>query len=192
MNIVAERFILQNNQCKVTIKEIQPECWKEETYTQILNPAEYTRNDFTKAFSVYIDLYDHDIMLAIIGSYMSAVEDCALLDGHVLTVMMNEQFFKINVLDGTVIDYTALDVFGSNFALYKIDRGYVVYGEIEILFLNENFEKTASFSGRDIFVSISGKNPFTLTRDTVQLYDFEDNYYEIDFEGKIIHEHKAK
>lgn len=192
MNIVAERFILQNNQCKVTIKEIQPECWKEETYTQILNPAEYTRNDFTKAFSVHIDLYDHDIKLVIIGSYMSAVEDCALLDGHVLTVMMNEQFFKINVLDGTVIDYTALDVFGSNFALYKIDRGYVVYGEIEILFLNENFEKTASFSGRDIFVSISGKNPFTLTKDTVQLYDFEDNYYEIDFEGKIIHEHKAK
>lgn len=192
MNMVAERFILQNNQCKVTIEEVQSGCWKEETFTQILNPAEYTRNDFAKAFSIHIDLYDHDIVFAIIGSYMSAVEDCALLEDHVLTVMMNEQFFKINVLDGTVIEYTALDVFGSNFALYKIDRGYVVYGEIEILFLNENLEKTASFSGRDIFVSISGKNPFTLTKDTVQLYDFEDNCYEIDFDGKIIHEQKAK
>lgn len=192
MNMVAERFILQNNQCKITIKEVQLEHWKEETYAQILNPAEYSRNDFAKAFSIHIDLYDHDITLAIIGSYMAAVEDCALLDGHVLTVMMNEQFFKINALDGTVIDYKAHDVFGSNFALYKIEHGYVVYGEIEILFLNDNFEKTASFFGRDIFVSISGKNPFTLTENTVQLYDFEDNYYEIDFEGKIIHEHKAE
>lgn len=132
------------------------------------------------------------MLLAIVGSQMSAVDDCALLDGHVLTIMMNEQFFKINVLEGTVVDYKELDVFGCNFGLYKIDRGYVVYGEIEILFLNEDFEKRASFSGRDIFVSISGKNAFTLTKDTVQLYDFEDNYYEIDFEGKVVHEHKAR
>ena len=191
MNTVEDHFILQNNRCKVTIQEIPSDRWNAQAYNQILNPAEYTRNDFAKAFSIHIDLYDHDIMLAIIGSYMSALDDCALLDDQILTVMMNEQFFKINVLDGTVIDYKSLDVFGSNFALYKIDRGFVVYGEIEILFLNENFEKTASFSGRDIFVSISGKTPFTLTNDTIQLYDFEDNYYEIDFTGKVIHEHRA-
>lgn len=188
---MADRFILQNSQCKVTIEEVHPDCWNEENYCQILNPEEYSLNDLAKAFSINIDLYDREITLAIVGSYMSGVDDCALLEGNLLTVMMNEQFYKINVTDATVIDYKALDVFGSNFGLFKIDKGYVVHGEVEILFLNENFEKRASFSGRDIFVSISGKNAFTLTKDTVQLYDFEDNYYEIGFDGKIVHEHRA-
>ena len=134
-----------------------------------------------KSFSIF----------AIIGSHLSHVDGCALLDDQFLIIMMNEQFFKINVLDGTVVDYKALDIFGCNFAIFRIERGYVVHGEIDILFLNEKFERNAGFSGRDIFVSISEKNPFMLTEDTVQLYDFEDNYYEINFEGKLINEHTA-
>lgn len=50
---------------------------------------------------------------------------------------------------------------------------------------------TASFSGRDIFVSASGKEAFTLTKDTVQLYDFEDRYYELDLEGSLLNERAA-
>lgn len=186
---MSDQFVLQNAKCKVTIKEIQYGDLKTGSYRQILNPSHYTNDELTKVFSLLIDLYDHDIMLALIGSHLSDVEGCAVLDGHSLIVMMNEQIFKINVLDGTLIDYKTLDIFGSNFALFKIDKGYVVHGEVDILFLSESFEITASFSGRDIFVSISGKKAFTLTKDTVQLFDFEDNYYEIDFEGKIINEH---
>ena len=188
---MSNQFILQNAKCKVTIKEIQYGDLKAGSYHQILNPSNYMNDELTKVFSILIDLYDHDILLATIGSHLSDIKECAVLDGHSLIIMMNEQFFKINVLDGTLIDYKALGVFGSNFALFKIDNGYVVHGEIDILFLSENFEKTASFSGRDIFVSISGKKAFTLTKDTVQLFDFEDNYYEIDFDGKIINEHTA-
>ena len=188
---MSDQFVLQNAKCKVTIKEIQYGDLKAGSYRQILNPSHYKNDELTKFFSVLIDLYDHDIMLALIGSHLSDVEGCAVLDGHSLIVMMNEQFFKINMLDGTLINYKTLDVFGSNFALFKIDNGYVVHGEVDILFLSESFEITASFSGRDIFVSNSGKKAFTLTKDTVQLFDFEDNYYEIDFEGKIINEHTA-
>lgn len=188
---MSDQFILQNTKCKVTIKEIQYRDLKAGSYRQILNPSNYTNSELTKAFSIHINLYDQDVMLATIGSHLSDIEDCAVLNSQALIIMMNEQFFKINVLDGTLIDYKALDVFGSNFAIFKIDNGYVVHGEVDILFLNENFEIISSFSGRDIFVSISGKKAFTLTKNTVQLYDFEDHYYEIDFEGKIVNEHAA-
>lgn len=188
---MSDQFILQNAKCKVTIKEIQYGDLKAGEYHQILNPANYTDRELTKVFSVLIDLYDHEIMLALVGSHLSDIEGCAVLDGHSLIVMMNDQFFKINVLNGTLIDHKALDVFGSNFALFKINNGYVVHGEVDILFLSESFEITASFSGRDIFVSISGKKAFELTKDTVQLYDFEDNCYEIDFAGNIINERMA-
>ena len=43
-----------------------------------------------------------------------------------------------------------------------------------------------AFSGKDIFASVSGKLPFEIKDELICLYDFEDNYYEIDFEGKHI------
>lgn len=188
---MSDKFTLQNDNCKVVIKEIQYNALNDKTYSQILNPAGYTDDELTKAFEIHIDLFEQEITFAIVGSHLADVENCALLDGQNLIVMMNEQFFKINMLDGTLIDYKALDVFGSNFAIFKIGNGYAVHGEVDILFLNENFEITSSFSGRDIFVSISGKKAFVLKKNTVQLYDFEDNYYEIDFAGNIINERMA-
>ena len=41
-------------------------------------------------------------------------------------------------------------------------------------------------SMRDIFVSISNREPITIREKSICLYDFEDNYYEIDFDGKQI------
>ncbi len=35
-------------------------------------------------------------------------------------------------------------------------------------------------------VSLSNKEPFELRTDYICLYDFEDNYYEINYDGKII------
>lgn len=186
-----DKFTLQNDKCRVSIKEIRYDDLSSKKYRQILNPSNYANDELAKVFEIHIDLLGRELTLAIIGSHLADIENCALLDGQDLIIMMNEQFFKINVLDGTLINYKAHDVFGSNFALFKIENGYVAHGEVEILFLNEKFELTASFSGRDIFVSVSGKNPFVLTEDTIQLYDFEDNYYEIDFNGKIIKERTA-
>ena len=52
--------------------------------------------------------------------------------------------------------------------------------------LDFQFNKKWIFAGRDIFVSISEKKPFVLCENSIQLYDFEDNFYEINFEGQLI------
>ena len=41
-------------------------------------------------------------------------------------------------------------------------------------------------SGLDIFVSVSVMNAFELCEDSIKLYDFEDNFYEIDYDGNKI------
>ena len=64
--------------------------------------------------------------------------------------------------------------------------GYLIYGEIEIIKLDNKFNTAWKFSGKDIFVSISGKNAFELTEQSIKLYDFEDNFYELDFNGNVI------
>ena len=54
--------------------------------------------------------------------------------------------------------------------------------------LDFDFNKKWSFSGKDIFVSMSDKKPFELCENSIKLYDFEENFYEIDFSGKLISE----
>ena len=61
----------------------------------------------------------------------------------------------------------------------------MIYGEIEIIKLDNNFNIVWKFSGKDIFVSVSGKNAFEFTAGSIKLYDFEDNFYELDFDGNI-------
>lgn len=56
--------------------------------------------------------------------------------------------------------------------------------------LDFNFNKKWSFSGRDVFVSVSRRKPFELCENSIKLYDFEDNFYEIDFMGNLISEIK--
>ena len=50
----------------------------------------------------------------------------------------------------------------------------------------KDFHTKWKFSGRDIFVSASGKKSFELCEDRIKLYDFNDDYYEIDLNGNEI------
>ena len=54
--------------------------------------------------------------------------------------------------------------------------------------LDFEFNKKWEFSGKDIFVSISDKMAFELCENSIKLHDFEGDFYEIDFSGKLISE----
>ena len=87
-----------------------------------------------------------------------------------------------------MINFKKFDCFGCNYGIYRVQNGYIVYGEMEITMLDFDFNKKWSFSGKDIFVSMSDKKPFELCENSIKLYDFEENFYEIDFSGKLISE----
>ena len=52
--------------------------------------------------------------------------------------------------------------------------------------LDFNFNKVWGFYGRDIFVSMNNKKAFEISNNKIKVYDFEDNYYELDFDGNEI------
>ena len=52
--------------------------------------------------------------------------------------------------------------------------------------LDNNLSEIWKFIGKDIFASICNKKVFEICNDRIKLYDFEDNYYELDFNGKQI------
>ena len=181
-------MILQNELCSVEITI-------DETYTVgeaddhpyhiVHNPNGFKRGDFYHTFSVRIDRPSGSLRIALIGDHIYD-EDCAILEKDVLTVLLNDRIVQLKVTDGSVTLCGKLDTFGCNFGIYRIEAGYIVYGEVEITMLDLNLQKRWSFSGRDIFVSISGKAPFTICEHGIRLFDFEDNYYELDFSGNLL------
>ena len=123
----------------------------------------------------------------VIISFIGELEgDIAVLEGTVLTVLQDETFLQIDVIEGKIIITKPTDMFGSAFSLNKFGDDYIVHGEIEIARYDSDFNKIWSFSGKDIFASVTGRPAFEMTENSIKLYDFQDNYYEIDYNGKEI------
>lgn len=190
--IVGENnMILYNDICTVNISidtTYTVESTDNKMYDLVINPRNLRNSDMYKLFSVQIDLFSKAISIALIGDYYSYDEDCAVLEDEILTILQNDAIVQLKINDGTMVNFQEFDCFGCNFGIYRVQNGYIIYGEIEIIMLDFNFNKKWSFSGRDIFVSISEKKAFELCENTIKLYDFEGNFYEIDFSGKLIRE----
>ena len=154
-------------------------------YDYVWNPSGKRRGDMYKVLCLSVKgVQNADI--ALIGDYYTYPEDCAILDDDILTVLQNDYITQIDLVTVLVVAGYKVDVFGTTFAIYRMLDGYLIYGEIEIIKLDNNFKPVWKFSGRDIFVSTSDKNAFELTEQSIKLYDFEDNFYELDFDGNII------
>lgn len=149
-------------------------------YDVTINPSNRTRNDWIKIFSVKVESLSDDYTIALIGDYYSCVQDCALLENNVLTVMQNKDILKIDLSNKTLIKHSCFDSMGCFYGIYKILEGYIIYGEIDIVMLDFDLNKLWVFSGKDIFVS------FEICDNIIKLYDWDNNYYEVDFCGKQI------
>lgn len=161
-------MFLENQKCRIEIKV-------DETYTVdsadnrpydvVYNPCYYKHRDLCKTFSIHIDLFSRELHIALVGPFYSYVFDCGILDDEILTVLQDNTITQIRVTDGSLVRHIQFDCIGCNFGIYKI---------------------MWSFSGKDIFVSVSGKTSFELKESSICLYDFEGNDYELDFDGNLI------
>ena len=159
-------------------------------YDKIHNPLELKTYYLT--FSINIKTTDKNISLALIGDRYSFAEKCAVLKDNDLIILLNNFIFKINILTGELVSSNPIETYGCNFEIYQIDNGYIIYGEIEILMLDFNFNVIWRFSGRDIFVTTNDLIPFELCDEIIKLHDFENNYYELTLEGNLIIEKKEE
>lgn len=158
-------------------------------YDLLMNPTNLKHSYKALRISVKGNAYRE---VVLIGDECTCVQDnCAILEDDVLTVLLNNHITQINVAALEIVGGYDLDIFGTTFAIYRMVDGYLIYGEIEIIKLDNSFNIVWKFSGKDIFVSVSGKNAFELTEESIRLYDFEDNFYELNFDGNMVnHEDK--
>ena len=157
------------------------------SYDYILNPNKLGRNNMYRTLCISVT-GTKNAEIALVGDYYTSDIDCAILEDNILTVLQNDYISQIDLETVQIIAGYELDVLGTTFSIYRMSDGYLIYGEIEIIKFDNEFNVAWKFSGRDIFVSITDKNAFELTDRSIQLYDFEDNFYEIDFNGNLIRE----
>ena len=183
-------MVLSNDLCTVNIsidEQFTVNSADNKHYDIVYNLNNYPKSDFYKTTVINIELWDKKLSIALVGDYFSSDMDCALLDNEILSVLQNRYITHIRVTDGSVVGQTDLQESASiNYAIYKVPKGYILYGEVDIVGLSNDFKREWEFSGYDIWASVTGKNPFEICKDRIRLYDFCDNYYEIDFDGRII------
>ena len=138
------------------------------------------------AYAIRVKMSDREYAVALVGDMNCQDIDCAVLEGEILTILHVFDVIQFNLNSAKIIRTVPLDSMFPNFSIYRVGGGYLIHGEVEIIMLNEDLEKVWTFGGRDIFVSVTGKEAFRIGEDRICLYDFEDNYYEIDFQGRLL------
>lgn len=155
-------------------------------YDYCYNPHAYNDPDYSKVFSIHVYQQNRQYKIALIGNINSYDDHCAVLEGNLLTVLQGWDVLQFNVESAELLKVCRIDSWTCNYAIYRVKDGYVIHGETDITMLDERLQKMWSFSGYDIFESVTGKKPFEIKEDRICLYDFCDNYYEIDFNGNVI------
>ena len=116
-------------------------------------------------------------------------KDCVILTDDQLTVLCFQGLIQVDIASREVVFYRELSILGGTMAIYPCPEGidgYVVWGETEIVKLNRNFEVEWTKSGADIFVSLTEKPAFQMTKERIVLNDVLGNHYELDYRGNIL------
>ena len=180
---------LENAVCRVLIAEDRTytvNSADNRRYDTVLNPGNYSRRDRTVTLCIDIERLTGHLRIALIGGELTGVSRCAVLEGEVLPVLQDRAATQLRVTDGALLRSVDFGGFGHNYAILQAERGYLVCGEMEITMLDRELNRLWSFSGQDISISVTGRDPVQPGERSIVLYDFEDNRYEIDYSGHVI------
>lgn len=155
-------------------------------YDYTFNPNNLTRKDVTKAFNIHVYQNDNEKRYVLIGSLYSKDNDCAVLNGSLLTVLINDSISQIDLESNCIINHKVIDEDGCFFAIHKISNGYIVHGEFVVLKVDLLLNVTWTFSGADIFVTQDDHPAFQIINDRIVLRDWNNDIYELDMYGQLI------
>ena len=182
-------MFFQNEYATIDITKIYGErCPLEKTaYDLVYNIKDIDEEDIFGIMKIKVSTKSHQYTVALLGFYLSG-EDNAILEEDILTILMNNVVIKLNLQTGKILSSVQFELFGTGDGIYKIDGGYILRGEAEIIRLNKDLNVIWRFSGRDIFYLPSGEESFVMCDDSIKLYDFLGYFYEIDYDGNPIRE----
>ncbi len=175
------------NEYNICIKEAPPYSFDSTDNKYYDTVIVIEEKDFNKSIEVEVEQYGETKTVLMVVPYYTPVESFVAPHRDGLFMMLNDVLCIFSPETVSVTKQTRINPMGTMFEVYPLENDYILYGEMEIYRISEELIVKWVFSGRDIFVRYQGNEPaFLLKQDRICLYDFEDNYYEITFEGKLI------
>lgn len=175
---------LCNEKYTVEIKSVPS--FHDMEFNVILNPKHYVLDELTKILVLRISSSEDSLTLGIIVSYLTQEINCASLEGNILTILANDSILRFNLLTKDLTQFVEVPGFDCGISIHRVEDGYILYGEMEIIMITNDLEVKWRYSGRDIFITIDGSCAFELKKDAIYLRDFEGNQYVVSYEGTTI------
>lgn len=155
-------------------------------YNHVFQMEEFTRDDYISTFSVSVRSLVVNYKIAIIGRAYGSVENCAVLEGDRLVILIDDYMVFLDLPTKKLELKIKLIDFGTGIEIYAFDNGYIVNGEVDIIKVDKLGNKVWEFSGRDIWVRPNGESSINIQGDRILLVDFEGYQYYLDKWGKEI------
>lgn len=144
-------------------------------------------SEFKKCIEIEVNLSGEIHNVLIIASYLTPTRSFVELHHDGLFLMLHDTLCIFDPKNLEIRRKIKIRPMGTMFEVYPYGEDYILYGECEIYRISSDLTIKWEFSGRDIFVRHQGNEPaFEMGEDKICLYDFEDNYYEISYDGRVL------
>ena len=148
---------------------------------------EVETTNFNKCIELEISQNDSIKTVLLIVPFYTPINACIVVNDNGLFLMLDKIICLFNIETLEISKTKELDAMGTMFEAHLYGNDFILYGEMEIYRIDSNLNVVWKFSARDIFVRYQGEEPaFIMKKDRICLFDFLDNYYEIDYDGKLL------
>ncbi|KRD59257.1 hypothetical protein ASE40_13850 [Flavobacterium sp. Root935] len=163
-------------------------------YQKVYFEGKYQEKNFysTSKHAIVIKKNEAEISSAIIcatGGATGIYENSFIIEDKKIWIRVCNTLYCLQIPSLEIVWHKEFD-FATNFGIYKLEKDFIIYGEVEIFRITKEGEIVWRFGGRDIWVNLEGKNPFNIESDKIRLIDFESNEYVLDFNGKQIEDNQ--
>lgn len=111
---------------------------------------------------------------------------CAIIADNQLILSTGSCMVSIDLISFSM-NWKYEDFWPVLFEFYPIEDDYLIRGELNIIRISKHGEVRWVFSGKDIWVNLEGKPEITIRNSSITLIDFNNETYEIDYNGTLIY-----
>lgn len=143
---------------------------------------EYQPSSIVKIVVSDGDTSPHRAMIAASGGGTAVHATSFVASETELVICCSDTVFCLSIPDLQLIWHTKADE-ATCFEIFKIEKGFIVHGELSISRLDENGNIVWQNGGADIFTTIDGTEDFSIADGYILATDFGHRKYKFNFAG---------
>lgn len=150
-------------------------------YINVLEEEEYVHY---ASYEMEVETYEsgESFSIILISSYCTKIfENSGILEDDIVWLILDDKILRIDFCDYSYIKYKIPKPFGTYYEIYKCQKGFLVFGELELILFDKSFIECWRYVTQDILFA---SNCLQIQDEYICFTDFEGNYHQVDWSGK--------